>query len=62
MTKMTKKKLEINFEWNWNAQMLSIIKLLDMGTKDGKRYAREELMKLAEKLDRYNEKKYVEDE
>ena len=48
-------KVELQFEWNWKAQMLSIIKLLEMGNEDGKKYAREELLKLAEKLDAYNE-------
>jgi hypothetical protein len=49
------KKVELKFEWNWKAQMHSIIKLLEMGNGEGKKYAREELLKLAEKLDAYNE-------
>ena len=52
---MSKQKIELKFEWNWKTQMLSIIKLLEMGTSEGKKYAREELLKLAEKLDAYNE-------
>jgi len=52
---MSKQKIELKFEWNWKTQMLSIIKLLEMGTSEGKKYAREELLKLAEKLDKYNE-------
>jgi len=52
---MNKEKIELKFEWNWKTQMLSIIKLLEMGTSEGKKYAREELLKLAEKLDKYNE-------
>lgn len=49
------KTKELKFEWNWKAQMHSIIKLLEMGNQEGKKYAREELLKLAEKLDNYNE-------
>ena len=49
------KKVELKFEWNWKAQMHSIIKLLEMGDSEGKKYAREELLELAEKLDKYNE-------
>ncbi len=47
-------KVTLEFKWNWRAQMLSIIKLLEMGNEDGKKYAREELLELADKLDRYN--------
>jgi len=53
-TKM-RKKVELKFEWNWKAQMHSIIKLLEMGDSEGKKYAREELLELADKLDAYNE-------
>jgi len=51
------KEHTIEFEWNWKAQMLSIIKLIEMGDSKGKKYAREELMSLTEKLDAYNEEK-----
>ena len=51
---MSKEKVELKFEWNWKAQMHSIIKLLEMGDSEDKKYAREELLKLAEKLDNYN--------
>ena len=49
------KKTELKFEWNWKAQMHSIMLLLERGDAEGKRYAREELLTLAEKLDKYNE-------
>lgn len=49
------KKVELKFDWNWKAQMHSIIKLLEMGDSEGKKYAREELLNLAQKLDDYNE-------
>jgi len=49
------KKVELKFDWNWKAQMHSIIKLLEMGDSEGKKYAREELLSLANKLDEYNE-------
>tara|TARA_Y100000310_G_scaffold335791_1_gene418706 strand:- start:1304 stop:1480 length:177 start_codon:yes stop_codon:yes gene_type:complete len=48
-------KVELKFEWSWKAQMHSIIKLLEMGTDEGKKYAREDLLALAEKLDKHNE-------
>ena len=50
-----REKVELKFEWNWKAQMHSIIKLLEMGTDEGKQGAREDLMDLAEKLDKHNE-------
>jgi hypothetical protein len=56
---MNKQKLELEFKWNWKSQMLSIIKLLEMGNSEGKKYAREELLKLAEKLDNYIEATHV---
>ena len=48
------KKTELKFEWDWKIQMHSIILLLETGDSEGKKYAREELLKLAEKLDNYN--------
>jgi len=54
------KKVELQFEWNWKSQMHSLIKLLEMGTYEGKKYAREELLNLAEKLDKYNETNQLE--
>ena len=50
-----RKKVELEFNWNWKAQMHSIIRLLEMGDSEGKKYAREELLELADKLDAYNE-------
>ena len=46
-----RKKVELEFNWNWKAQMHSLIKLLEMGDSEGKKYAREELLALADKLD-----------
>ena len=40
--------------------MHSIIRLLEAGDGEGKKYAREELLKLAEKLDKYNETNQLE--
>lgn len=54
------KKVELQFEWNWKAQMHSIIRLLEAGDGEGKKYAREELLNLAEKLDKYNETNQLE--
>jgi len=47
-------KVTLEFKWNWRAQMKSIILLLERGDSDGKKYAKEELLELADKLDRYN--------
>ena len=52
-----RKKVELEFNWNWKAQMHSIIKLLEMGDSEGKKYAREELLALADKLDEVNKNK-----
>jgi hypothetical protein len=54
------KKIELEFKWNWRSQMLSIIKLLEMGDEEGKKYAREELLNLGDKLDKYSEELNVE--
>ena len=50
-----REKVELKFEWNWKDQMHIIIKLLEMGTDEGKQGARKDLMDLAEKLDKHNE-------
>jgi|TARA_R100000501_G_C2556025_1_gene68632 hypothetical protein len=50
----SEEKVTLEFKWNWRAQMKSIILLLERGDSDGKKYAREELLELADKLDRYN--------
>ena len=47
-----RKKVELEFDWNWKAQMSSLIRLLEMGTEEGKEFARKELMGLAKKLDK----------
>ena len=52
-----RKKVELEFNWNWKAQMHSIIRLLEMGDSEGKKYAREELLALADKLDEVNKNK-----
>jgi hypothetical protein len=52
-----RKKVELEFNWNWKAQMHSLIKLLEMGDSEGKKYAREELLALADKLDEVNKNK-----
>ena len=52
-----RKKVELEFNWNWKAQMHSLIKLLEMGDSEGKKYAREELLALADKLDGVNKNK-----
>ena len=46
-----RKKVKLEFDWNWKAQMHSIIRLLETGDDEGKKYAREELLELADKLD-----------
>ena len=45
----------IKFEWRWRAQMASYILFLEMGNNDNRNFAKKELMKLADKLDKYNE-------
>ena len=41
----------LKFEWNWKAHMKSLILFMEMGNDDNRKFAKEELMKLAEKLD-----------
>ena len=38
------KEVKLKFDWNWKAQMHSIISLLEVGDEEGKKYAREELL------------------
>ena len=45
----------IKFEWNWKAHMKSLILFMEMGNNDNRKFAKEELMKIAEKLDKWNE-------
>ena len=47
-----RKKVKLKFDWNWKAQMSSLIRLLEIGTEEGKEFARKELMDLAKKLDK----------
>ena len=47
-------KLELN--WTWRSEMASIIRFLEMGNNDNKKYARGRLMEIADKLDNYNKK------
>jgi len=58
----TKEKItKLEFKWTWRSEMASIITFLEMGNDDNRKFAKEELMKLAEKLDNINEdqpKKY----
>ena len=48
------KTSQLNFKWTWRAEMASIIRFLEMGNNDNKKYARERLMEIADKLDEYN--------
>tara|TARA_Y100001963_G_C6581702_1_gene353746 strand:+ start:192 stop:374 length:183 start_codon:yes stop_codon:yes gene_type:complete len=48
------KTSNLNFKWTWRAEMASIIRFLEMGNNDNKKYARERLMEIADKLDEYN--------
>lgn len=45
----------IEFNYNWKAHMKSLILFMEMGNDDNRKFAKEELMKLAEKLDNYND-------
>jgi len=48
------KTSQLNFKWTWRAEMASIIRFLEMGNNDNKKYARERLMEIADKLDEHN--------
>ena len=48
------KTSSLEFKWTWRSEMASIIRFLEMGNNDNKRYARERLMEIADKLDNYN--------
>ena len=53
----TKEKItKLEFKWTWRSEMASIIRFLEMGNSDNKKYARERLMEIADKLDNYNKK------
>ena len=49
---MTEEKTTtLNFQYDWKAHMKSLILFMEMGNDDNRKFAKEELMKLAEKLD-----------
>ena len=48
------KTTTLEFKYNWKAHMKSLILFMEMGNDDNRKFAKEELMKLAEKLDNYN--------
>jgi hypothetical protein len=55
-TNETKEKTDtLQFEWNWKAQMKSLMLFLEAGDEDNRKFAREQLMELAAKLDKHNE-------
>ena len=45
------KTTTLKFEWTWRAHMASLIRFLEQGNDDNKRFAYDELMKLADQLD-----------
>ena len=49
------KTTTIEFKYDWQAHMKSLILFMEMGNDDNRKFAKEELMKLAEKLDNYND-------
>ena len=48
------KTTKLEFKYDWQAHMKSLILFMEMGNDDNRKFAKEELMKLAEKLDNYN--------
>ena len=57
-TKMTKEKTTtLKFQYDWKSHMKSLILFMEMGNDDNRKFAKEELMKLAEKLDNLNYEK-----
>lgn len=48
------KTTTLNFQYDWKAHMKSLILFMEMGNDDNRKFAKEELMKLAEKLDNLN--------
>ena len=53
------KTSSLEFKWTWRSEMASIIRFLEMGNNDNKRYARERLMEIADKLDIKGDSAYV---
>jgi hypothetical protein len=53
---MSYKKIEkIEIKFGWREEMLSLILLLQDGNAEGKKFARQTLMELADKLDKHLE-------
>ncbi len=48
------KTTTIKFKYDWQAHMRSLILFMEMGNDDNRKFAKEELMKLAEKIDAFN--------
>ncbi len=48
------KTTAIKFKYDWQAHMRSLILFMEMGNDDNRKFAKEELMKLAEKIDAFN--------
>ncbi len=51
----------ITIKHNWKSQMHMLLVILENGNAEGKQEARNELYRLAEKLDKYNESLKTED-
>ncbi len=51
----------ITIKHNWKSQMHMLLVILENGNEEGKQEARNELYRLAEKLDKYNESLKTED-
>tara|TARA_B100000900_G_scaffold347097_1_gene312130 strand:- start:40 stop:207 length:168 start_codon:yes stop_codon:yes gene_type:complete len=49
------KTTTLEFKYNWKSHMKSLILFMEMGNDDNRKFAKEELMKLAEKLDNFND-------
>ena len=45
---------KLDLKWTWRSEMASIIKFLEMGDDDNKRFAKERLMEIADMLDNKN--------
>ena len=45
------KTTTLKFEWTWRAHMASLIRFLEQGNNDNRKFAYDELMKLADQLD-----------
>lgn len=48
------KTTTLEFKYDWQAHMKSLILFMEMGNDDNRKFAKEELMKLAEKIDAFN--------